>query len=103
MDHESANPPSMRGLEDMYSEMDRESSLAGSTASSPTAKGQHKEVADVVREYLNLTASVVNMKFPRIQTISSEELIMKVQNYAFYEYHDMMVNIMRTEEQKQLK
>jgi len=59
-----------------------------------------KEVADVTREYLHLTASVVNMKFPKVRHISSEELINKVKNYQFWEYHDMMVRIMKTEEQK---
>ena len=59
-----------------------------------------REVVDVEREYLNLTASVVNMKFPRVNHISSEELINKVKNYNFWEYHDMMVRIMKTEEQK---
>merc|ERR1712176_278228 len=59
-----------------------------------------KKVADITREYLHLTANVINIKFPRIQTISSEELINKVKNYQFWEYHDMMVRIMKTEEQK---
>ena len=77
--------------------------VGGSTTSTPSDKGSsHKVVlvADVTREYLHLTASVVNMKFPRIQHITSEELINKVKNYQFWEYHDMMVNIMRMEEQK---
>merc|ERR1719273_1603788 len=72
-----------------------------SRSESPITK--KKEVADVTREYLHLTASVVNMKFPKIQHVSSEELINKVKNYQFWEYHDMMVNIMRMEEQQQLK
>ena len=33
---------------------------------------KEERVADVTREYLHLTASVVNMKFPRIQHISSD-------------------------------
>ena len=103
IDNVSAQP-SIQGLEDMDSYLERENSYVGSTTSSPTAKGSsHKEVADVTREYLHLTASVVNMKFPRIQHITSEELINKVKNYQFWEYHDMMVNIMRMEEQKQQK
>eukprot|EP01084_Bolivina_argentea_P261721 442416_1 len=77
-----------------------------SRSGSPTHKKEEKKqnVADVTREYLHLTASVVKMKFPqRLQHITSEELIKKVRNYQFWEYHDMMVQIMKTAEQKILK
>eukprot|EP01084_Bolivina_argentea_P313760 543392_1 len=87
-------------LEEMeqYSDYNDYNSMSGS----PTHKKPEKKVADVTREYLHLTASVVNMKFPRIQ-YSSEELIAKVKNYQFWEYHDMMVRIMKTEETKMLE
>merc|ERR1712113_171011 len=65
--------------------------------------GAEVVVADVTREYLHLTASVVNMKYPGIQHITSEDLINKVKNYQFFEYHDMMVNIMRMEQEKKQK
>jgi len=52
-------------------------------------------VPDVVREYLHLTASVVKMKFPKVQSLSSEELISKVKNLPFMEYHDHMIRIMK--------
>merc|ERR1740131_322004 len=77
--------------------------VEGSVRRKNKKKAKEKQVADVTREYLHLTASVVNMKFPRIQHISDEELINKVKNYAFYEYHDTMVQIMRTEAEKMKK
>merc|ERR1712154_200572 len=61
-----------------------------------------KQVTEVTKEYLHLTASVVSMKFPKINHIPSDELINKVKNYQFFEYHDMMVRIMKTEQQKMI-
>ena len=57
-------------------------------------------MAKVVREYLHITATVVAMKFPQIQHMSSEELIQRVKNYEFWEYHDRMIRIMLKEKQK---
>lgn len=96
----SSHQPSLRYEDGDY--LEREASII-SGSSSPTAKVQQREAPDVTREYLHLTASVVNMKFARIKHIESEELIKQVKNYQFWEYHDMMVNIMRMEEQKMQK
>merc|ERR1712113_1045126 len=102
MDQQSGNPYVYDETEDYIDNNARES-RSSSPKHKPAPEQPEKKterVADVTREYLHLTASVVNMKFPRIQHISSEELINKVKNYAFWEYHDMMVRIMKTEEQK---
>jgi len=102
IDNVSAQP-SIRGFDDGdHSFLERENSYIGSSGSSPKARAE-VVVADVTREYLHLTASVVNMKYPGIQHITSEDLINKVKNYQFFEYHDMMVNIMRMEQEKKQK
>ena len=57
-------------------------------------------MADVVKEYLHLTATAVKIKHPKVTTIASEELIKKVSQFSFWEYHDHMVRIMELEEKK---
>jgi len=49
---------------------------------------------------LHLTASIVKTKFPNITTISSEQLIEKVQDLHFCDYYDHMVRIMKHEQMK---
>jgi len=58
------------------------------------------EVPHVIKEYLHLTASIVKTKFPKIDTISSEQLIAKVQDCNFCDYYDMMMRIMKNEQMK---
>lgn len=91
----NSNPIQMDDIEQSF-----ESDKQRLSVSEEVKKPEPKKVADITREYLHLTANVINIKFPRIQTISSEDLINKVKNYQFWEYHDMMVRIMKTEEQK---
>jgi len=59
-----------------------------------------KNVPDVVKEYLHLTASAVKIKFPQIDTISSEQLIQQVQDFPFSDYYDHMMRIMKNEQAK---
>jgi len=49
---------------------------------------------------LHLTASAVKIKFPNIVTISSEQLIEKVQDFPFSDYYDHMTRIMQNEQMK---
>ena len=75
-------------------------------------KGKEKEMAkknvkkeamaDVLREYLHITATVVKMKFPQLKYVDSEELINKVKNCQFWEYHDKMIRIMMQEKQRMI-
>jgi len=58
------------------------------------------EVPHVMKEYLHLTASIVKTKFPNINTISSEQLIEKVQDLSICDYYDMMMRIMKNEQMK---
>jgi len=54
------------------------------------------EVPSVIREYLHLSASVVKIKFPEVQT-TSEDLIKQVEGLTFFQYHDYMVKIMENQ------
>jgi len=49
---------------------------------------------------LHLTDSAVKIKFPNIGTISSEQLIEKVQDFPFSDYYDHMARIMKNEQMK---
>jgi len=40
------------------------------------------------------------MKYPKVQSLTSEELINKVKNLPFMEYYDQMIRIMKAEENK---
>jgi len=59
-----------------------------------------KAVPDVVKEYLYLTASAVKIKFPKIDTVSSEQLILQVQDLPFSDYYEHMFRIMKNEQLK---
>jgi len=61
---------------------------------------RRNEVPHVIKEYLHLTASIVKTKFPNINTISSEQLIEKVQDFNFCDYYDLMMRIMKNEQMK---
>jgi len=58
-----------------------------------------KNVPNVVREYLHLTATVAKLKYPNVN-ISSEELIQKVKDLSFIDYYDHMIRIMKNEDSK---
>jgi len=59
-----------------------------------------KNIPDVIKEYLHLTASAVKIKFPQIDTITSEQLIQQVQDFPFSDYYDHMIRIMQNEQAK---
>jgi len=58
-----------------------------------------KNVPNVVREYLHLTATVAKLKYPKVN-INSEELILKVKDLSFIDYYDHMIRIMKNEDSK---
>ncbi|ETO02290.1 hypothetical protein RFI_35146, partial [Reticulomyxa filosa] len=73
-----------------------------------TEKDKEDFVADVIKEYLHLSASSVKIKFPLVSAISNEMLIEQTRHLPFYQYHDFMVRIMekemkRLEEEKKRK
>ncbi|ETO24561.1 hypothetical protein RFI_12595, partial [Reticulomyxa filosa] len=77
-------------------------------AKTMTDKDKQEFVADVIKEYLHLSASSVKIKFPLVMAISNEMLIEQTKHLPFYQYHDFMVRIMekemkRTEEEKKKK
>jgi len=63
-------------------------------------RGNNVFVPDVIKEYLHLTASAVKIKFPRVTTFTSEQLINQVKSLPFFQYHDYMSRIMEKEENK---
>jgi len=69
-------------------------------ASNGKNSGNNTFVPDVIKEYLHLTASAVKIKFPHIQTFSSQQLINQAKSLPFFQFHDYMVRIMEKEEHK---
>ncbi|ETO23972.1 hypothetical protein RFI_13188 [Reticulomyxa filosa] len=60
-------------------------------------KDKEEFVADVIKEYLHLSASSVKIKFPLVTSITNEMLIEQTRHLPFYQYHDFMVRIMEKE------
>jgi len=62
-----------------------------------TDKDKQDFVADVIKEYLHLSASSVKIKYPLVINISNETLIEQTRHLPFYQYHDFMIRIMEKE------
>ena len=58
-----------------------------------------KENDMTMKQYLQLTASAVKIKYPHI-TINTEDLTRRVGKCSFYQYHDRMVSIMEMEKKR---
>ena len=98
---QASNQPYEYDENEEYIDANTRESRSASPKHKQTEEKKEEKVVDVIREYLHLTAQVVKWKFPKNE-MSSEDLINKTRNYQFHEYHDMMVRIMKTEEQKRI-
>eukprot|EP01084_Bolivina_argentea_P005713 10781_1 len=56
-----------------------------------------KSFEETKKEYLHLTATVINIKYPQIEHISPVDLINRVEHCNFWEYYDKMQKIMENE------
>jgi len=60
-------------------------------------------IADVIREYLHITATAVLLHFPDVNTVPSDVLIKKAENLNFSCYYDIMMQHMLSIREERLR
>ncbi|ETO20612.1 hypothetical protein RFI_16606 [Reticulomyxa filosa] len=93
-EEEITSEPALEEQEEGHKKNEKET---GDKVKKMSEKDKEEFVADVIKEYLHLSASSVKIKYPLVTTISNEALIEQTKHLPFYQYHDFMVRIMEKE------